>query len=86
MSGERVQGSNLAENVGGFCGFFFVLFCFVFCSVVVFGQSTSLNWPAGQVPVLVLGRRRPGHDVGETETSDLLWNWSLNDRSLRFLE
>lgn len=54
--------------------------------MVVFGQSTSLNWPAGQVPVLALGRRRPGHDVGETETSDLLWNWSLNDRSLRFLE
>jgi len=60
-----------------------ICLCFV---GLVFGQSISLNWPPGQVAVLAKGRRRPGHDIGEVETSDLLWNWTLNGRSLRFLK
>lgn len=73
--------------MNAFRGLIWLKMCLCFCFVgLVFGQSISLNWPAGQVPVLALGKKRPGCDIGEAETSDLLWNWTLNGRSLRFLE
>lgn len=70
-----------------FKGLTWLKMCLCFCFVgLVFGQSICLNWPAGQGPVLALGRRRPGHDTAEAETSDLLWSWTLNGGSLKFLE
>lgn len=56
VSGEHIQGANLSESLS------LVLFC-----GLLFRHSISLEWYAGQVPVLALGRGRQNCDIGEAD-------------------